>query len=482
MTSPLPLPADPAGADTSVATGATSKPLSLGALSWSLHQGARDPYVILITIYIFMPYFSTIMVGDPVKGQTLVAAYGFWSGLFVALTVPLLGASIDRLGPRKPGILLGVILMVPMIFALWWARPDGTGLSITMVMMLTAVISVIFNYIEMLHNSLLVRAAGLQDAHRASGLALSCGNGLSVLALIFVLWAFALPGKVDWPFIPAQPLFGLDPLKHETDRIVAPMSAVIFALFTIPLFLFTPDEPKTGSSFAEALRGGMRTLRGMLGTLRGHRDAAVFLGARMIYVDAMTALLLFSGVYAAGAMHWGVLDMLIFGVTLSVFAVYGGFFGGWLDGRFGPKRAVQIEIMGTILCLLGMLGMRPDRLFYFWAYDPAAHAKVWNGPFFTTLPELLYLFLGFGVAVFVTGSYASSRTLLTRLIPANQTGTFFGLYALSGTATVWLGSLMVQLFTGWFKSQQAGLMSIAGMMLIGFVALWFVKGGQRQVA
>jgi UMF1 family MFS transporter len=452
----------------------------LGALSWALHQGARDPYVILITIYIFMPYFSTVVVGDPVRGQAMVASYGFWSGLIVALTAPLLGASVDRLGPRKPGILLGVILMVPMIFSLWWTKPDGSGLSISMVVILATLISVIFSYIEMLHNSLLIRAAGLKDAHRASGLALSCGNGLSVLALIFVLWAFALPGKVDWPFIPAHPLFGLDPLKHETDRIVAPMAALIFAVWTIPLFLFTPDEPKTGISFIEALKGGARTLKGMLATLRGHKDAAVFLGARMIYVDAMTALLLFSGVYAAGAMHWGVLDMLIYGVTLSMFAVFGGFFGGWLDGRFGPKRAVQIEILGTVLCLIGQLGMRPDRLFYLWPFDPAAHAKVWNGPFFTTLPEVLYLFLGFGVAVFVTGSYASSRTLLTRLIPANQTGAFFGLYALSGTATVWLGSMMVQLFTSLFQSQQAGLMSIGGMMMVGFVALLFVKGGQRQ--
>lgn len=460
--------------------GEKPAPLSLGALSWALHQGARDPYVILITIYIFMPYFSTVVVGDPVRGQAMVASYGFWSGLIVALTAPLLGASVDRLGPRKPGILLGVILMVPMIFSLWWTKPDGSGLSISMVVILATLISVIFSYIEMLHNSLLIRAAGLKDAHRASGLALSCGNGLSVLALIFVLWAFALPGKVDWPFIPAHPLFGLDPLKHETDRIVAPMAALIFAVWTIPLFLFTPDEPKTGIRFIEALKGGARTLKGMLATLRGHKDAAVFLGARMIYVDAMTALLLFSGVYAAGAMHWGVLDMLIYGVTLSMFAVFGGFFGGWLDGRFGPKRAVQIEILGTVLCLIGQLGMRPDRLFYLWPFDPAAHATVWNGPFFTTLPEVLYLFLGFGVAVFVTGSYASSRTLLTRLIPANQTGAFFGLYALSGTATVWLGSMMVQLFTSLFQSQQAGLMSIGGMMMVGFVALLFVKGGQRQ--
>jgi hypothetical protein len=33
----------------------------------------RDPYVILITIYIFMPWFVRAVVGDPVQGQALVA-------------------------------------------------------------------------------------------------------------------------------------------------------------------------------------------------------------------------------------------------------------------------------------------------------------------------------------------------------------------------------------------------------------------------
>ena len=33
----------------------------------------------------------------------------------------------------------------------------------------------------------------------------------------------------------AQPLFGLDPASHQTDRIVGPIIAVLLALLTIPL-------------------------------------------------------------------------------------------------------------------------------------------------------------------------------------------------------------------------------------------------------
>ena len=50
-----------------------AKGLSRGALSWALHEGVRDPFVIMIVIYIFQPYFARVIVGDAVKGQELIA-------------------------------------------------------------------------------------------------------------------------------------------------------------------------------------------------------------------------------------------------------------------------------------------------------------------------------------------------------------------------------------------------------------------------
>ncbi len=75
--------------------------------------------------------------------------------------------------------------------------------------------------------------------------------------------------------------------------------------------------------------------------LRGRRDAAVFLVSRMLYVDAMTGVLLFAGVYAAGVMHLGPLQLLAYGVPLSLLAVVGGFLGGYMDHRLGPRTAVR---------------------------------------------------------------------------------------------------------------------------------------------
>ena len=59
-------------------------------------------------------------------------------------------------------------------------------------------------------------------------------------------------------------------------------------------------------------------------------------------------------------------------------AVFGGFVGGWLDAWLGAKRSVQVEIGISLIGVFAILGMSPDTIFFFWHYDPAAHAPLWN--------------------------------------------------------------------------------------------------------
>ncbi|WP_293676510.1 MFS transporter [uncultured Phenylobacterium sp.] len=453
--------------------------LSRGAIAWASFQGGRDPYVILMTIYIFIPYVSATMVGDPVRGQGLIAQFQQYAGWIVMATAPFLGASVDKLGPRKGWLAAAVILMVPLIAALWLAKPDLSGLSIIATMTIAMTVNVLFAYTEVLHNSLLVRAAGMQAAHKASGLALSLGNAAGVLALGFTAWAFALPGKVDWAFVPASPLFGLDPASHEPERVVAILSAVALALGSLPLFLFTPDAPKSGVTIVKAFAAGASDLWGMLRTVGRYRDAVVYLLSRMLFVDGMNGVLFFFGVLAAGVMGWGPLELLASGIVLSIVAVFGGFVGRWLDERLGPKNALKVEIFMTMLTLGALLGMRPDRILYLWAYDPSAHGPLWDGPVFTTMPSLIFLLLGFTNAIFITGQYSSSRTALIRLTPPSQTGAFFGVFALSGVATAWLAPTLVNLGTAVTKSQQGGFASIILLLGLGLTGLFFVRGAGR---
>ena len=442
-------------------------------------QAARDPYIILITIYIFAPWFVRAVVGDPVQGQALVAQGGKWGGWAVMVSMPLLGAMIDRLGPRKP--LLGAVIaaMAACSFSLWWVVPAGNdGLGIAWVIGVGAVMTWLFAAHEMLHNSLLVPAAGMAGAARASGLGLAGGNAMSVGLLLLVLFAFALPGTVDWPWLPAAPLFGLDPALGEPARITGPIVAALMLVGSLPLFAFVPDRPRSMARLGAALAGGAADLWRLFRDVRGYRNPMLYLVARMLFTDGLTCILLFGGIFAAGVMGWDTLQMLAYGIILSLSAVAGGLLASRIDLAMGPRRALIAELLLLILVESLMLGSAKDQILY----QPAAATPLWDGPLFTTLPEFVFLGLGCGLAVTVTSAYASSRTLLTRLAPPDRLGAFFGLYALSGTATMWLGPFLLERATLIGGTQASGFIPVVGLLMVGLLLLLFVKGGGKLEA
>ena len=73
-----------------------------GQVSWAMYEWARNPYVLLITIYLFAPYFVNHVVGDGVRGQGLSGAIQAYSGIVIAILAPFLGAIADCGGRRKP--------------------------------------------------------------------------------------------------------------------------------------------------------------------------------------------------------------------------------------------------------------------------------------------------------------------------------------------------------------------------------------------
>jgi UMF1 family MFS transporter len=338
--------------------------------------------------------------------------------------------------------------------------------------------SIAFSYSEVLHNSMLPRVAEPRLLPHVSGLGLALGNAAAVLMLAAVCVTLALPGKVSLGgLIPQEPLFGLSEARGEPSRATVALVAIWFAIFAVPLFLFTPDGRSTGLGAASALRAGVASVIATVLKAKDHRNVAVFLIARMLYADGKAAILIFGGVYAAGVMGWGLLEMSAFGVILSLFAIVGGVLGGWLDHLVGPKRAVALEVGVTLLCLVGMVSMTAQHIFF---VIPVSAAPVWSGPIFETAPEIAYIGVTIVVAISITAAYASSRTLMARLAPKGMEGEVFGLYALAGSATAWLGPLLVEQFTHATGNLRAGFGSIGLLLAAGLAALLFVKPPQAN--
>ncbi|MDE2463758.1 MAG: MFS transporter [Alphaproteobacteria bacterium] len=444
----------------------------LGQVSWAMYEWARNPYVLLITIYIFAPYFTTVVVGDAVRGQAIWGDIASSGGFIIAVLAPFLGAVADAGGRRKPWLLLYTVIMVVGMLLLWHALPHaGPGLIIA-IGAVVALTNISYEFSAVFHNSMLPAIAPKSRVGSLSGLGLALGNVAGILLLGFMLIALSLPGRVHWAIIPAHPLFGFSQALHEPERLAGPMAAVWLAVFSVPLFLFTPDQPSLRLGLFGAVRAGVRSVLQTLRSLSHYRNVAHYLGARAVFNDGMTGVLTFSGIYAAGTFHWGAVRMAFYGLELSVFAVMGGFLGGWLDDRLGSKPTLIISLTGTVVSSLLSLTMGPDRIFWFIHYN-LHDAPLWHFPIFNTPPELIFLaVLNIG-AMCITAAYASSRTMLARIAPAERMGEFFGIFSLSGTSTTFLAPLGVSVLTTATHSQRGGMFAIAFFLVIGLVWMIF---------
>jgi UMF1 family MFS transporter len=447
----------------------------LGQLSWAVFEWARNPYVLLVTIYLFAPYFSRVVVGDPVRGQALWGAIAAVGGLMVAALAPWLGAIADAGGRRKPWIGFYVVILMAASLLMWFAKPHSSGWGLVFVGTLVVFANTSFEFTQVFHNSLLPTIAPPRRIAMLSGLGLALTNAAGVLLLVIMLVCFALPGKVHWGFIPSHPLFGIDNLAgHEDERLAGPASAIWLLIFSLPLFFFTPDRPKGKVKLIHAAVAGVRSVVRTVRSLRHYRNVGAYLLARLFFNDGMTAVLTFGGIYASSTFNWGPIQMMLYGIELSIFAVIGGFLGGWLDNHLGSKRAIFVSIGGTILAGLASLTMAPDRILWFIPCDIHA-APIWSLPFFNTWPEVIFLGIVNFTAVLITAGYANSRTMLARIAPTEKITEFFGLYQLSGTSTTFLATGFVGWLTAVSHSQRIGLLGETLFLTVGLALMFFVR-------
>jgi UMF1 family MFS transporter len=476
---------------TSTRVEAEGGPFGIKGLAWAIFEGARNPYYNLIVIYIFAPYFASVLAGGGADALSLSGLTITIAGIVTALTAPFLGVIADKAGRRKPPLLFFVALLAACSMALWWARPEGP-LTMWPTMAVLAIAYCCYGYSEVLHNAMLPMAGRPSALPYISGLGLSMGNLLSVGILIFFLFGLLLPGS-GLPFAADQPLIALDRESHAPERFAGPFVAVWMSLLVIPFFMFMPDgapggltwkraaadvflgEPVEGQKRHSVFERARVFQRYLTGLFKEHPQTMRFLIARTIYADAMSALLTLGAVFASTFLGWTGVEILFYGITGVLFGAVGGFVGGYLDRMLGPKLALVWEISALVILLLAQLSITPDALLF--GLIPA-DTPIWNSPFFDTLSDITYFLFVIPVAIAVVASISSSRYMLVHIAPRERIGEFFGLYAIAGTVTVWMGPGIVSLLTWITGNQRIGMGGIGFMFLIGLIVLWKVKAAK----
>jgi UMF1 family MFS transporter len=405
--------------------------------AWASYDWANSAFPTVVTTFVIAAYFTKGIAPDPVTGQAQWGWMQAFVGLCIGLLSPVLGAIADAGGRRRLMLGVCVALCAAMTAAIWFARPDAayTFLALACV----ALASIAFEVGTVFYNAMLPTVASRERIARLSGIGFAMGyaGGLACLAACLVLLVQPNPS-----------LFGLDRGQSEHIRAVALLVAAWVVVFALPVLLLVPDPPGDRPRWGIAAQRGLAELAAILRGLPKRPDMARFLLARLFYTDGLNTTFAFGAIYAAGVFGMGFEELLLFGIALNVTAGIGALAGGWVDERFGAKPTVMASLLVLMAVALAII---------------LIESKTW------------FWILGLLIGVTFGPAQAASRTLMAKMAPPGEAAAHFGLFALSGRVTGFLGPLLLAVVTDAFDSQRAGMAVVLGLLVLGTAILATVR-------
>ena len=436
-----------------------------GLVGWALFDWATQPYYTLVVTFLFAPYFVNGFMSDPAEAQSLWAFATSAAQLCAAVLAPVLGAIADSGLPRKPWIGVFSAMLIVGLGGLWFAVPGSTG-AIPLVLISFGIATVGVELATQFNNAMMPGLVSSRRLGRLSGLAWAVGYAGGLLSLALVAGLLVTSPHTGNTLFGLSPIVGLDAATREGDRLVGPFCALWYFVFVLPMFLFTPDHRAKLAPQNPVREGLQRLMASLRELLRAHRNVALFLLARMLYADGCAAVFSFGAIYAASVFGWGVTELGLFGIILTVAAFFGACLGGLIDDRAGSKTVIVVGLLIFIAGSVGVLSVDPDEILFIVPVIEKVHGA---GLFASTGERVLLLFaLLIGIAL--GPIQASSRTLLARICPPAQTTEFYGFFAFSGKVTSFAAPLAIGIVTTLSDSQRLGI-SISLVFLIGGLLL-----------
>ena len=413
--------------------------------AWAFYDWANSAFPTVVSTFVIAAYFAQAIAPTPAEGQ---AAWGWMqslAGLAIALLSPVLGAIADAGGRRRLMLFLCTVVTAVATAGLWWAKPDPA--FALWALLCAGVGTVAFETGTVFYNAMLMQVTTPDRYGRVSGLAWGLGYAGGLTCLAIALLVFIQPNPA---------LFGLDRGAAEHVRAIALLVAVWTLAFGWPLLVALPDPPRAQRPpWAGAARKGLQEVGAVLRTLRWRSPLTRFLVARLFYTDGLNTLFAFGAIYAAGVFAFTVEDILLFGIAINVTAGLGAAGFGLIEDRIGSKRTVVIALACIVAVGIGLL--MATTILAFW---------------------LLALALG----IFFGPAQAASRALMAKMAPESEASAYFGLFALSGRVTGFLGPAVLAAVTTATGSQRAGMATVVVFLGLGLALLLGVREAPPQDA
>ena len=384
--------------------------------AWALFDLANSVYPAVITSVVFQVYYINTVVGN-------TDSIGDWwwgravslSALIVAISSPLLGAIADRAGMRKRFMAFFVAMCVTGVALFTTLGPGAVAWGFTVFVFA----NVGYEACLVFYNAYLPDIAPSDKQGWVSGLGFGVGYAGSAVGLLLAL-----------------------PLIETNIDLVWVMVAVFFILFSIPSFLFLPQDQASDMSVGRAARWGVTNFREILGEVLREKNLRRFLLAFFFYIDGVLTAIYMSSTVASTTFGYTQNELVYLYIALQIAALVGAFALAKPTDFLGPKKILSgVLVMWTLVAV--SIGFIPT-------------SKLWFGA--------LAMVAGFGLG----SVQAASRAFMAALIPKGKEAEMFGFYALCGKSSSVVGPLVfgyIAMASG--GNQRLAVMAISVLFVVG---------------
>jgi len=408
--------------------------------SWALYDFANTIW----SMNIGSLYFTAWLVKD-LGSSNFAEAWGkALSSLLMAVSAPVFGAISDDRRRRKPWVVWFTIISCVATAMIGWIgthgvplygesvmgggpRPESyhiSGAPLVMIVFAFTVAGYCYQAAQPFYNAMLPDLVPPEELGRLSGI----GTAIGYIGTIFGLLLVAPFYDGSLPHIGGIPerllrvpeglmrWLHLIPTTSTGGRVAtfAP-TALLFLLFSLPIFLFFRDRNPAPSGTKVDWRRAFAEVRQTLRDAREHPGTLRFILASLIYQDAMGTVVFALGLYAIQAVGFSQGEATSVYIALAVPAIIGSYVSGRLVDKLGSKRTLVGVLVGWSVLLVTM------------AFFPGRTA-------FWTIGSMIGLVFG--------GVPAAERPLLLSLVPEKDAGRFFSLMLLSSRAGSFLGPVV----------------------------------------
>lgn len=436
-----------------------SKPLSTRKerIAWYLYDFGNSAYAAVVLLAVYSAYFQGTVVGGAEGSRLWGIAVGI-AMLVVAVTSPVLGTIADYSGAKKKFLFFYTVMSVVFTAALFFVEPGRVALG----MGLFILAEIGYRSSQVFYNGLLPEIANPDEMGRISGNGWAIGNVGGIVSLLLAL-----------PLIVLQQQGVIRLEGTVVVRLTLVITAVFFAIFAIPIFLWLPERAK-GKSLPPGenyLSVAFKQLGHTIRTAGRYKEFLKFMLAFLIYNDGVIMALDFAAIIGAVLFGLDQQGLIIFIMIVHVANVFGAYiFGVWMD-QMGGKRSLVISILMMIAAIV-------------WLYLNQTQ----NGFF------MIGVLAGVGMA----GLQSVSRSMVAVFSPPGQSAEFYGFFAVAGRTSSFIGPTIYGIVAYraalWYQNQgqaavlaeqvgqRVAIISIGVFFVVGLILLSFVNEKRAREA